>query len=145
MDDVAQFMVAGLTRDELTGRRFTLGGPERLPIEKVVQVLSAVMGRPLKFEYMPPREFGHYIVKRLTADIGAERATSIMGNDPGGLAEFLHEFYEFNNYSPMRPFEVDMTEVLKIIPIKLTTLRGWAEKQDWASAYPKVRSGTRIL
>jgi uncharacterized protein YbjT (DUF2867 family) len=145
MDDVAQFMLSALERPDLAGRRFTIGGPEKLKIEDVVSILSDVMGRVIRFEYMRPRQFGKYLYARLVQDLGRARASSILGSDSNGLAEFLDSFYAFNNYSPHRPFEVEMSRVLSVLPVPLTSLREWAGKQDWSSPKASRRSGTRIL
>ena len=45
----------------------------------------------------------------------------------------MQGFYEYNNDNTddLNPFEVDMDEVLKEIPIKLTTFSEWVKQQDW--------------
>jgi uncharacterized protein YbjT (DUF2867 family) len=124
MDDVARFMIAAIDRDDLINRRITIGGPETLPIEAVLEILSDVLGRNIRHEYVEPRAFG-------------ESAHAAMGGalsvDREAYGAFFDSFYTFNNYSPLRPFEVDMKPVLESIPLSLTTLREWAYQQDWTS------------
>jgi hypothetical protein len=109
MDDVARFMIEGLERGDLIGRRFTIGGPERLCIEDVLKILSDVIGQHITLEYLPGRQFGEYIYDRLG---------SALGPDKMAFANFFDSFYTFNNYSPQRPFEVNVDALLKIIPIR---------------------------
>jgi hypothetical protein len=84
-----------------------------------------VIGRPIRHEYLPGREFGEYIYDRLG---------SALGPDKKAFAEFFDNFYTFNNYAPERPFEVDMKRVLDVIPLQLTSMREWALAQDWSTS-----------
>lgn len=122
MDDTARYMIAALQRDDLLGQSIPLGGPERLTVEEVVQTLSEVIGRPLGFEYLPGREYGEYLFRRLSPALGP---------DPKPIADFFDSFYTFNNYSPLKPLEVDVEPLNKLIPLKVDTFREWALKQDW--------------
>jgi uncharacterized protein YbjT (DUF2867 family) len=122
MDDVAKFIVAALTKDKLIGRRIAIGGPETLSVEEVVEILSDVLGRPIKYEYEDPYEWG----ARVHGEVGLG---NLMPRD--AYAEAMGAFYTFNNESPSRPFEVDMKPVLAEMPVEMTTLREWASQQDW--------------
>lgn len=123
MDDLAKFMVAAIQRDDLIGRRIVIGGPQTLPVEEVVQTLSEVLGRPIVYEYEAPYDFG----ARMHGQLG-------LGNQfpLEAYAEMMRSFYVFNNESPHRPFEVDMKALLKEIPVRMSTLREWASRQDWS-------------
>jgi uncharacterized protein YbjT (DUF2867 family) len=122
MDDVALFMTAALTRNDLIGRRFTIGGPDRLAVEDVLTILSEAVGRPIRYEYLPARQFAEYLYGRYGEALGPRE----------GFLNYLDSFYTFNNFSPKRPFEVDVGELLKVFDLKLTTMRSWALKQDWS-------------
>jgi hypothetical protein len=124
MDDTARYMIEALKRDDLIGKRIPLGGPERLSVEEVVQILSEVIGRPLKFEYLPGRQYGEYLFKRLYPAFGP---------DPKPLADFFDSFYTFNNFSPCKPFEANVAALNRLIPLKTQTLREWATEQDWTT------------
>ena len=123
MDDLAKFMVAALQRDDLVGRRIVVGGPETLAVEEVVQIMSDVLGHPIRYEYEAPYDFG----ARMHGLLG-------LGNQfpREAYAEMMGSFYDFNNESPHRPFEVDINAVLDEIPIRMSTLREWACRQDWS-------------
>lgn len=123
MDDVAKFMVAVLTRDELIGRRIAIGGPETLAVEEVVRILSDTLNRPITYEYENPYDWG----ARVHGEVGL---AALMPRDV--YAQAMGSFYTFNNESPHRPFEVDMDAVLNDIPIRMITLREWAGRQDWS-------------
>jgi hypothetical protein len=123
MDDVALFMTDALTRDDLIGRRFTIGGPERLAVEDVLSILTEAVGRPIRHEYLPARQFAEYLYGRYGEALGPKE----------GFLNYLDSFYTFNNFSPQRPFEVDIGELRKTFDLELTTMREWALKQDWAA------------
>ena len=123
MDDVAKFVMAVLTRDDLIGRRIAVGGPETLPIEEVVEILSEAIGRPITYEYEDPYEWG----ARVHEEVGL---SALMPRDV--YADAMGSFYTFNNESPLRPFEVDAKALLAEIPLRPMTLREWATKQDWS-------------
>jgi hypothetical protein len=58
------------------------------------------------------------------------------------LADFFDSFYSFNNYSPLKPFEVDVEKLNRLIPLKVSTLREWAAEQDWQKAPVKGEVGS---
>lgn len=124
MDDVAQFMVAAIMKDELIGRRIAIGGPQRLAVEEVVDILSDVLGRPIAYEYEDPYDWG----ERVHGEVGL---SNLMPRDV--YAQAMGSFYTFNNESPHRPFEVDMHPILNELAVPMVTLREWAESQDWTS------------
>ncbi|MEJ7932760.1 NmrA family NAD(P)-binding protein [Sphingobium sp. AN558] len=132
MDDVAKFMVAALSRDDLIGRRIAIGGPETLAVEEVVDILSESLGRPITYQYEDPYEWG----ARVHEEVGL---ADLMPREV--YTEAMGLFYTFNNTSSHRPFEVDMEAVLAEIPLDLITLREWAAQQDWT---PETDNGTAI-
>lgn len=132
MDDVAKFVMAVLTRDDLIGRRIAVGGPETLAVEEVVDILSEALGRPITYQYEDPYEWG----ARVHEEVGL---SALMPRDV--YANAMGSFYTFNNESPLRPFEVDMNAVLGEIPIHMITLREWAARQDWS---PEANEGVAV-
>ena len=124
MDDVAKFVTAALARDDLIGRRIAVGGPETLPVEEVVEILSDVLARSITYQYEEPYEWG----ARVHEDLGLD---ALMPRDV--YAQAMGRFYTFNNESPQRPFEIDVKALLAEIPLRLITMREWAAKQDWSS------------
>ncbi|XVQ14953.1 SDR family oxidoreductase [Spirillospora sp. CA-255316] len=124
MDDLAKFMVAALDRPDLHGRRIRLGGPQTLGIDDILAVLSRVMGKPLRYEYVTPYDFGllaHTALGYDERDVPKE-----------AYAAFFDSFYSFNNDSPHQPFRADMTSVLREIPISMEIFEEWAKRQDWS-------------
>ncbi|MEJ7926112.1 NmrA family NAD(P)-binding protein [Sphingobium sp. AN641] len=132
MDDVAKFVMAVLTRDDLIGRRIAVGGPETLAVEEVVEIMSEAIGRPITYEYEDPYKWG----ARVHEEVGLE---ALMPRDV--YADAMGSFYTFNNTSPLRPFEVDAKALLAEIPVPLITLREWVAKQDWS---PDRQEGVAI-
>lgn len=133
MDDTARYMIEALQRDDLIGKRILLGGPERLSVEQVVATLSEVIGKPLKFEYLPAREYGEYIFNKFYPGFGP---------DPAPIVSFFDSFYTFNNFSPEKPFEMDVQALNKLIPLDTQTFRQWASEQDWNSLPEKGTVGS---
>lgn len=123
LDDVARFMIAALERDDLVGARMVIGGPERLRPGQVAEILSEVLGRPVRYEPSTPEEFGRRLVAAFGDDMPASK------REP--MVRHIAEFYRFNNTSERRPFAVDMAPVLARIPMRMETLREWAARQTW--------------
>lgn len=122
LDDVARFMVAALDRDDLTGERLRIAGPEVLSPEDIRAALSEAIGSPIRYEYISPADFGADTFDRFIHRTGVDRA--------GYIAAFA-DFYGFNNDSGLRPFLFDVTPVLARIPLQLETFRDWAKRQSW--------------
>jgi uncharacterized protein YbjT (DUF2867 family) len=133
LDDVARYMIALLERPDLIGQRIVLGGPERLSVEDMVEVVSEAIGKPLAFEYLPGKEFGEYFFWKNYPNFGM---------DPAPMMAFFDSFYTFNNYSPLKPFEVDIGKLNTLIQLKATTMREWAAAQDWSAPPAKGEVGS---
>lgn len=123
LDDVGMIMIEAMKRKDLENQRVVVGGPETLRPTDVAQILSETLGRPIKYQMMPIRAFAEilYGLFREVSDVPQE-----------AYVEALTDFYKFNNYSPVKPFKVDMQKVHNVFPMKLTTMREWAKKQDWS-------------
>jgi uncharacterized protein YbjT (DUF2867 family) len=136
LEDVAKFMVAAIDRPDLVGERLVIGGPERLAIEEVLAILSPLIGKPIRHEFVAPREFGANLAEGLGMPEGPER---------DGFVDYFDSFYTFNNHSPRTPFEAhDMAAVLERLPIAMKPLREWAAEQDW-SAESLAHQGDKTL
>jgi uncharacterized protein YbjT (DUF2867 family) len=131
LDDVARFMIEALRRPELKGERITIGGPQTLTPEEVAQLLSKVLGKSIRYEYIPPRLFGEKVFDVMGALSGFDRESYV---------QFFDAFYTFNNESPLQPFRCDMTNTLKRIPLKLTTMEDWARRQNWTLEGERIGS-----
>lgn len=134
MEDVAQFILAAQLRDDLIGRRIVIGGPETIPVEQVVQTLAAVLGKPITYQYEDPYDWGERVHSEVLHGTVMSRAA---------YREAMGDFYTFNNHSDYRPFEVDMAPVLAELPVRMSALGEWAERQDWSlTAEDTMRIGS---
>lgn len=121
-EDVAALMVETLSHPELIGARFTVGGPENVGTPQLIEILSEAMGREITHEYVEPRTFGELMYEK----VGGE---NFAPHD--AFVEHFDSFYGFNLRSACRPMEVDMKPVLERLPVKLMSMREWANRQDW--------------
>jgi uncharacterized protein YbjT (DUF2867 family) len=120
LDDVARFMIATLEREEFLGETLDVGGPETLRPPDVAQLLSEILGRPIVYRQITPREFGERMYDVFKEVSGLDRETYVSN---------LERHYVFKNDT--NPFRVDMRPVLERIPIRLTPMREWLRRQNW--------------
>jgi uncharacterized protein YbjT (DUF2867 family) len=62
--DLAGVGARALLTDELVGRRLELTGPQSLTHEEMVAIIGDVMGRPLRYEEIPPEAVKQGMVQR---------------------------------------------------------------------------------
>jgi uncharacterized protein YbjT (DUF2867 family) len=134
LDDVAKFMIASLDRPDMEGAWMNIGGPQRVRPTDIAAALSDVLGRKIVYEAVSPRAFGKLLTGAFGDDMDeTERAYT---------EQYIDEFYQYNNTSPTRPFEVDVDAMLDRMPIRLETIRDWAKRQDWTlSNKPRPPAG----
>ncbi|MGP3960599.1 NAD(P)H-binding protein [Nonomuraea sp. 3N208] len=60
--DLAEAASLALLTDDLAGRRLELTGPQSLSHEEMVAVIGEVIGRPLRFEEVPPEAIAHHMI-----------------------------------------------------------------------------------
>ncbi|KXJ94798.1 hypothetical protein Micbo1qcDRAFT_173563 [Microdochium bolleyi] len=117
-DDIAKLMIAAMSRPELAGRNFPVGGPDTVRLPQLTERLARGWSRPqLKYEFQTVDDF--------CVKIGAamrERANI----DADYLIEKMHKAYTWYNDSPTEPFKIDMGPVLKELPTTLTPIEEWA-------------------
>ena len=134
LDDVGKIMVAALERPDLEGAWMNIGGPERLYPPQVAEILSETSGRPIKYDPCTPEEFGDYLVEALGDSMPEEQRAPYSA----GIAAF----YQYNNNSPTKPFEVDTDHMQARLPeIEFETLRDWCKRQDWSDGAHRPSGG----
>lgn len=123
-EDLGSLAVAALERPELTGRRFTLGGPEALDGAAITRAFSAGLNRDIAYQAVTPQAFGATMAQ-------------IMGSEAG---EGIRIAYGYSNAQPDNAMSVDMIGVLEQLPVKLTSLEEWVRSHSTAFA-PSHGSG----
>lgn len=120
-DDLAQLMIAALERPALAGHSFAVGGAETVRLPILAEKLSRAWNKPLHYESQSIDTFCERMrqVFEGRASLDAERL----------IAE-LHRIYTWYNTSAVRPFSVDMTDVLKELPVTLTPIESWGAAQN---------------
>lgn len=120
-DDLAALMIAGLERPHLAGRSFAVGGAETVRLPQLAEKLSRAWGRPLSYESQSVDAFCARMQQVFDGKTSLE-ADRLMSE--------LHSIYTWYNSAPERPFKVDMTPVLRLLPVTLTPIETWASRQD---------------
>jgi hypothetical protein len=120
LDDVARLMIAAAARDDFAGETLDVGGPEILRPPEVAELLSETLQRPIVYRQITPREFGERMYEVFKSVSGLDRETYVSN---------LEQHYLFKNET--NPFRVDMQPVLERIPMRLTPMREWLQRQPW--------------
>lgn len=113
--DIAQFMMAAMSRPDLAGRNFAVGGPETVRLPQLTEKLSRAWGRPLTYESQTVDDFCEKIKEAMKARSGL---------DPDIVVSQMRRAYTY--YRESKEFSPDMTEVLKELPVQLTPIEEWA-------------------
>lgn len=133
LDDVARIMIASLDRPDFEGSWMNIGGPEALQGKDVAAALGEVLGREVRFQYSSPVEFGAALVAAFGDDMPEK--------DRAPYAKAIEDFYDYNNESPTRPFEVDTAYQQSRMPIETERLIDWAKRQDWSDSAHRPSGG----
>lgn len=118
--DLAKLMIAASERPDLAGRHFAVGGAQTVRLEQLAAILSRAWGVDLAVD--------NQTIDTFVDNMGAvfEGKSSL---DAERMMTELKRIYEWYNFSPETPFKVDMTEVLKVLPVTLTPIEVWARAQ----------------
>ncbi len=57
VDDIADVVIAALTRDELQNNEFEITGPEILSFEDCVRIIGKAIGEPIQFQPIPVEDY----------------------------------------------------------------------------------------
>ena len=122
LDDVAAYMIEALERDDLPNGRYAIGGPQALVGDEVAAILSEVAGKPFVFKSLSPDEFASAMSLLVT---GSEEVA------PNSVYDGMASFYRFYNTQPVSPLIADTDEMARHFKTRPTSLKEWAERQDW--------------
>lgn len=126
LDDVGKCMVACLDRPDFEGSWMNIGGPERLRPPEVAKMLSRVFGREIAYDPCTPEEFGSFL-------INAFEESRVPAEARESFSDYIRQFYEFNNTTSTKPFEVEFDFVQQRLPeVEFETFESWARRQDWS-------------
>lgn len=120
--DVAAFMVEAIKQTSAPSGRYPIGGPEPLTGYEVAQRLTEASGRKIEFKSLRPDEFAAGMSLLVTGSAEYE---------PGSIYDRMAEFYRWYNTQPVSPLTVELEPVLKIFPVKPTSVADWAKTIDW--------------
>jgi uncharacterized protein YbjT (DUF2867 family) len=123
-EDVAKFVVAAFEHPELAGQAFNVGGSEGLTGERIAESFSKALGRKMTYRAITPREFGNMMAGIMGPEAGEATATA----------------YEMGEKAPLDAMKIDMTDVLKKLPVELTTLEQWVRARKDLFATELVKS-----
>lgn len=115
--DVAALMISAISRPQVAGRWFPIGGPETVRLPQLVQRLSDAWGRKISYISQTVDDFGEGMHRALAGRVSL---------DADRMVSELVRLYRWYNDAPEQPFKVDMAPVLKEIPAQLTSIRDWA-------------------
>jgi uncharacterized protein YbjT (DUF2867 family) len=115
--DVAQLMMAAMTRPHLAGRDFAVGGPETVQLHELTKKLSSAWGRKLEYECQTVPDFCDKISETMQG----------RGLETQRIVSQMFKAYTYYNEAPDHPFKIDMGPVLKELPVTLTPIEEWAK------------------
>lgn len=117
--DVAQLMLAALSRPHLAGRDFPVGGPETVRLDHLAEKLSRAWGHKLDYECQTVADFCDKIGKTMEG----------RGLDTETIVRQMFKAYTYYNEAADEPFRIDMGPVLRELPVELTPIEIWAERR----------------
>lgn len=119
-DDMAALMVAALTRPHLAGRNLPVGGGETVRLPVLAEKLGRGWGRRIEWESQSLDDFCEKLSDALAG-------TSLAARED--VVKDTRAVYEY--YRATEEFKVDMEQVLRELPVKMTTIEEWAEKHPF--------------
>ena len=122
LEDVAAFMVAALSSDDLRKDKILVGGPEILVGDEVAQRFTNALGREIKFSSLKPENFAASMSKLITGSEEYEEVSIYAG---------MAAFYSWYNEQDPSPLAVDMNYLYKELKIKPTYFEDWIKQHDW--------------
>ena len=112
--DVSAFVVEAIYNTELKSDTFQISGTENLSGNALAEQFSKGVGEKIIYYTQPSKEFGE-ILKPFVGEAGAAGVSSYYGS--------LQNAAEY----PLK-FNANMSEILKKLPVKMTSLENWAKE-----------------
>lgn len=111
--DVSAFVVEAIYNSKLKADTFQISGMENLRGNDLANRFSKGVGEKIVYYPQPPKEFGD-ILKPFVGEAGA-----------AGVASYYESLQNATEYPPK--FNSNMNEVLKELPVQMTSLEQWAK------------------
>lgn len=117
-EDMGSFVVSALEKPELSGSKFAVAGTQRLNGSRLAEEFSKGLDREVKYEVMPPTEFGAILNKAF---------------GPGAGDEITKDYQQLHDEPEKRKkYLLDMGPVLEKLPIKPTSVSEWVARNKAA-------------
>jgi uncharacterized protein YbjT (DUF2867 family) len=117
-NDVAALVAEAIYSPHLAGKSFQVSGIENLTGNQLAEKFSLGLNREIRYRQMPPKDFGKIL-------------DGLFGEGAGKGAEAMYqEITDTKNYPAMHNSK--MSEVLKDLPIRMTSIEGWVEQNKSA-------------
>jgi uncharacterized protein YbjT (DUF2867 family) len=97
------------------GKTFDIATPEAVTGEELAALLSKKTGREIRYAPSTPDEF-------------ATGMTPVYGE---AASRMIAELYKATDSLPEDGAVINLDPVLSILPVKLTTVSEWVERQNW--------------
>lgn len=90
-DDIADVMVAALTDERHEGATYTLSGPRTLSFEQAAAEISAVSGRPVRYQHVEPSEYRATLVGYRVPAEDAQALADLFTVVRRGLSDYVSD------------------------------------------------------
>lgn len=117
LNDAAAFAVEALKRPELAGSTFDIGGPEAVNGQEIAKRFTEVLNRPFTYQQIPIDAFEQGLNQAFGEPTGTEIA----------------KIYRWRAAHP-EDGEIDVSNVLQKLPVKLTIFDQWILGVEWAES-----------
>ena len=104
-----------MTEETVVGKSFDIASPEAVTCTEIAEMISRKLGREVRYEPLSPQQFG----ENLSRFAGAEAGKAVS------------EMYAATDRLAADGAIVDLEPVVAVLPVKLTTVSEWIEKQIW--------------
>lgn len=121
LDNLARLMIECISRPDLAGRNFAVGGPETVRLPQLAEKLSKGWEKEIKHEFQTVEDFCEKIGAAMRERSGIEADV---------LMEQMYRAYRWYNDAPEEPFNIDMGPVLKELPAGLVGIEEWARTHN---------------